>query len=138
MQTIKIENGNGYNITAGLASGSEIVPAIQSLFADHLPDIDFGMAHYDGEAAVVRLIGNNKDMMTTAYQNTSEIAVSGLFVLVISTKAERQVLQHLRQLAMIETIHISTCKTIGVLTGEFHGRKDVIGMTDDYVSGSDK
>jgi len=133
-QTLKIENGNGYNITAGLAAGSEIIPQIQDLFHTRLPHIDFGLAHFDRTAGVVRLIGTDDELMRTASLGAGHVTVIDFFILVIHKKAERDVLQFIRELSSIRAIHISTCNTIEMIIADNDGQQDIVGMVDDYAT----
>ena len=130
-QTVKIENGNGYNITTGLASGSEIIRDTQHLFSERLTDVGFGMAHFDAPSAVVRMTGTDDELVTMASQNTRALSIADLFILVSPRCSERQVLQAFRELNSIRTIHLSTCNTFEMIIADNAGSKNIVGMADD-------
>ena len=135
-QTVKIENDDRYNITAGLASGIQITREIQNIFRDRLAHVRFALAYIDSCASVVNLVGSDDRIMALAQQHAREIFVGDFFVLITAAEWEKQVLKHLRSLPAIRKIHISTRRSIEMIVDDNGGARAIIGVADDYADGN--
>ncbi len=97
------------------------------------PGIEFGVAMVDGSGRVVRMEGNNEELLELAAKYTEMIGAGHVFVVCFRNAFPVHVLNAVKMVPTVVNIFAATSNPLKVVVAEDGGMRAVLGVMDGFT-----
>ncbi|MGD2066959.1 MAG: adenosine-specific kinase, partial [Candidatus Bathyarchaeota archaeon] len=119
LKTVKIEMPEGSNVILGTAHFIKTVEDIYEALVNAVPDIKFGVGFCEASGpCLVRSEGNDTELEKHAKDVASRLGCGHSFIVFLKNAYPINVLDKIRQVPEVCTIHASTANPLEVVVAE--------------------
>jgi uncharacterized protein len=134
LYTIPIEKPEGLNVIIGHAHFIKTVEDIHEALVGTSPRLRFGLAFCEASGpCLVRRSGNDDELVELATSAAQAIAAGHAFVVLLREGYPVNVLNQLKAVPEVCTIHCATANPVEVLIAETELGRGVVGVVDGFV-----
>jgi hypothetical protein len=131
---VPIDKPDDLNVVVGHAHFIKTVEDLHEALAGVSPHLRFGLAFCEASGPrLVRCSGNDETLVKLAVRNAEAIAAGHCFVAFLREGYPVNVLNQLKQVPEVCTIHCATANPVEVLVAETELGRGVIGVVDGFV-----
>jgi uncharacterized protein len=131
---VPIERPEGLNVIVGHAHFIKTVEDIHEALVGTSPHLRFGLAFCEASGpCLVRRSGNDEELIGLATRAAEAVAAGHTFVVFLREGYPINVLNQLKAVPEVCTIHCATANPVEVLVAETELGRGVIGVVDGYV-----
>ena len=132
---VKIEVPKNCNVVLGTANYIKTVEDLYEALKNSVPDIKFGIGFCESSGScLVRIEGNDEELKSLASKYAFELACGHSFVIFIKNAYPINVLEKVRQVPEVCTIHATTANPLEIVVAETDQGRGVIGVVDGMQS----
>ena len=132
---VKIEVPKNCNVVLGTANFIKTVEDLYEALKNSVPDIKFGIGFCESSGScLVRIEGNDEELKSLASKYAFELACGHSFVIFIKNAYTINVLEKVRQVPEVCTIHATTANPLEIVVAETDQGRGVIGVVDGMQS----
>ena len=134
LHAVPIERPEGLNVIVGHAHFIKTVEDVHEALAGASPHLRFGLAFCEASGpCLVRRSGNDDELVTLAIAAARAIAAGHTFVVFVREGYPINVLNQLKAVPEVCTIHCATANPVDVLVAETDLGRGVVGVVDGFV-----
>jgi adenosine/AMP kinase len=135
LKLVKIEVPKDCNVVLGTAhfikTGEDLYEALKNA----VPNIKFGIGFCESSGpCLVRLEGNDEELISLASKHASELACGHAFIIFMKNAYPINVLDKVKQVPEVCTIHAATANPIEVIVAETDQGRGILGVIDGMKS----
>jgi adenosine/AMP kinase len=131
LTVVPIEKPEDLNVIVGQAHFIKTVEDLHEALAGTSPHLRFGVAFNEASGPrLVRRSGNDDELVELATRNALAIAAGHVFVVFVREGFPVNVLNQVKQVPEVCTIHCATANAVGVLVAETESGRGVVGVVD--------
>lgn len=124
----RIEPPEGVNIIIGQSHFIKTVEDLYETLVASSPTIQFGIAFCESSGlALVRYDGNEEELANLAVEYASRLAAGHIFVVLLQKAFPINVLNRIKQVDEVATIHCATANAIEVVLAETDQGRGILG-----------
>jgi adenosine/AMP kinase len=132
---VKIEVPKNCNVVLGTAHFIKTVEDLYEALKNSVPDIKFGIGFCESSGpCLVRIEGNDEELKSLASKYAFELACGHSFVIFIKNAYPINVLEKVRQVPEVCTIHAATANPLEIVVAETDQGRGVLGVVDGMQS----
>jgi hypothetical protein len=134
LHAVPIERPEGLNVIVGHAHFIKTVEDVHEALAGTSPHLRFGLAFCEASGpCLVRRSGNDDELVTLAITAAEAIAAGHTFVVFVREGYPINVLNQVKAVPEVCTIHCATANPVEVLVAETDLGRGVVGVVDGFV-----
>jgi hypothetical protein len=134
LHAVPVERPDGLNVIVGHAHFIKTVEDIHEALAGASPHLRFGLAFCEASGpCLVRRSGNDDELTGLAVRAAEAIAAGHTFVVFVREGYPVNVLNQLKAVPEVCTIHCATANPVEVLVAETELGRGVVGVVDGFV-----
>ena len=134
-KTVKIDPPKDCNIILGMAHFIKTAEDLYEALVNATPNIKFGLGFCESSGpCLVRHEGNDAELRNLAKQKAFEIACGHSFLIYIKNAYPLNVLDKIKKVPEVCTIHAATANPLEVLIAETAQGRGIIGVVDGLKS----
>jgi uncharacterized protein len=131
LQIVKIEKPTDMNFILGQSHFIKTVEDIYEAVVSTNPNMKFGLAFCESSGpALVRYIGNDKNLIEIAKKNAMSIAAGHSFILFMENGFPVNILNTIKMVPEVCNIYCATANTVEVIIAETEQGRGIIGVID--------
>jgi uncharacterized protein len=131
LSVVAIEKPEDLNVIVGQAHFIKTVEDLHEALAGTSPHLRFGLAFNEASGPrLVRRSGNDDELVELATRNALSIGAGHVFVIFLREGFPVNVLNQVKQVPEVCTIHCATANPVGVLIAETEAGRGVAGVID--------
>ena len=131
LKVVPIEKPEDLNVIVGQAHFIKTVEDLHEALAGTSPHLRFGVAFNEASGPrLVRRSGNDDELVELATRNAEVIAAGHVFVVFVREGFPVNVLNPVKQVPEVCTIHCATANAVEVLVAETASGRGVVGVID--------
>lgn len=131
IESVKVEFPEGSNVIVGQSHFIKTVEDLYEAIVGTVPQAKFGLAFCEASGpCLVRIDGNDDELMRIASDNAVRIAAGHTFVVVIKEAYPINVLQRIKDTQEVCTIFCATANPLDVLVVDNGRGRGVVGVID--------
>jgi adenosine/AMP kinase len=133
LETVKIEIPENCNIILGTAHFIKTVEDIYEALVNAVPSIKFGVGFCESSGScLVRAEGNNEELKSLAMDQASRLGCGHSFIIFLKNAYPINVLDKIKQVPEVCTIHAATANTLEVIVAETKQGRGILGVVDGF------
>jgi adenosine/AMP kinase len=131
IESVKLEFPEGSNVVVGQSHFIKTVEDLYEAIVGTVPQAKFGLAFCEASGpCLVRIDGNDDELMSVASDNASRIAAGHTFVIVIREAYPINVLQRIKDTQEVCNVFCATANPLDVLIVDNGRGRGVVGVID--------
>lgn len=131
LQAVRIDKPDELNVIVGHAHFIKTVEDLHEALAGSSPHLRFGLAFCEASGpCLVRRSGNDEELVDLAVRNAVAIAAGHSFVVLLREGFPVNVLNQLKQVPEVCTIHCATANHVEVLLAATDLGRGIVGVID--------
>lgn len=133
LETVKVEVPEGCNVILGTAHFIKTVEDIYEALVNAVPNIKFGVGFCEASGpCLVRVEGNDEQMKKLATNYASMLGCGHSFIIFLKDAYPINVLDKIKQVPEVCTIHAATANPLDVLVAETEQGRGILGVVDGF------
>jgi hypothetical protein len=133
--TVKIEPPKDCNIILGMAHFIKTVEDLYEALVNAVPDIKFGIGFCESSGpCLVRSEGSDEELKRLAAKTAFALAAGHSFVIFLKNAYPLNVMDKVRQVPEVCTIHAATANPLEVVIAETEQGRGILGVVDGFKS----
>ena len=133
--TTKIEPPKDCNVILGMAHFIKTAEDLYEALVNTVPSIKFGIGFCESSGpCLVRCEGNDEELKRLAAKTAFTLAAGHSFVIFMKNAYPINVLDKIRQVPEVCTIHAATANPLEVIIAETEQGRGIIGVVDGFKS----
>jgi adenosine/AMP kinase len=133
LETVKIETPENCNVILGTAHFIKTVEDIYEALVNAVPNIKFGIGFCEAsELCLVRSEGNDEELKKLATNHASRLGCGHLFIIFLRNAYPINVLDKIKQVPEVCTIHAATANPLEVIVAETEQGRGIMGVIDGF------
>jgi len=133
--SVKVEVPKDCNVVLGTAHFIKTVEDLYEALKNAVPEIKFGIGFCESSGpCLVRLEGNDEELKKLASHCAFELACGHAFIIFIKNAYPINVLDKIKQVSEVCTIHAATANSLEVVVAETPKGKGILGVIDGMKS----
>jgi adenosine/AMP kinase len=134
LHAVSIERPDGLNVIVGHAHFIKTVEDIHEALVGTSPHLRFGLAFCEASGpCLVRRSGNDEELVALAIAAAEAVAAGHTFVVFVREGYPINVLNQIKAVPEVCTIHCATANPLEVLVAETELGRGVVGVVDGFV-----
>lgn len=134
LHAVSIERPDGLNVIVGHAHFIKTVEDIHEALVGTSPHLRFGLAFCEASGpCLVRRSGNDDELVSLSVTAAQAIAAGHTFVVFVREGYPINVLNQLKAVPEVCTIHCATANPVEVLVAQTELGRGVVGVVDGFV-----
>ncbi len=135
LKLVKIEVPKDCNVVLGTAHFIKTAEDLYEALKNSVPDIKFGIGFCESSGpCLVRWEGNDEELKTLASKHAFELGCGHSFIIFIRHAYPINVLDKIRQVPEVCTIHAATANALQVIVVETEQGRGILGVIDGMQS----
>lgn len=131
LKAVKMNIPEGANLVLGQSHFIKTAEDIFEVMAGHVPGAKFGLAFSEASGdCLVRLEGNDADLIEAAKQNSLNLACGHTFVLLMKGAFPINVLNAIKEIQEVCAIFCATANPLEVIVAETDLGRGIMGVID--------
>lgn len=131
LTAVAINRPEGVNVIIGTSHFIKTVEDLHEALVTSVPGIKFGLAFCEASGPrLVRWSGTDKVLTKIASQNAKKIGAGHSFIILLRDTFPINVLNSIKSVQEVCTIHCATANKVGVLVAENSSGRGIIGVID--------
>jgi adenosine/AMP kinase len=131
LKTVKIEMPEGCNLILGTAHFIKTVEDLYEALINAVPSIKFGVGFCESSGpCLVRSEGNNEELKKLATNQALKLGCGHCFIIFLKEAYPINVLDKVKQVPEVCTIHAATANPIEVIVAETEQGRGILGVID--------
>jgi adenosine/AMP kinase len=131
--TVKIEISENCNIILGTAHFIKTVEDVYEALVNAVPSIKFGVGFCESSGpCLVRAEGNDEELKSLAVDYASRLGCGHSFIIFLKNAYPINVLDKIKQVPEVCTIHAATANTLEVIVAETEQGRGILGVVDGF------
>jgi len=131
LKLVKIDVPRDCNIILGTAHFIKTVEDLYEALQNAVPNIKFGIGFCESSGpCLVRYEGNDEQLQSLASKHTQELACGHSFIIFIKNAYPINVLDKIKQVPEVCTIHAATANPLEVIVAETTQGRGILGVVD--------
>lgn len=131
LQAVRVEKPDDMNVIVGQAHFIKTIEDLHEALAGSSPQLHFGIAFCEASGpCLVRRSGNDESLIALAVRNAQAIGAGHCFVVVLAEGFPVNVLNALKAVPEVCTIHCATANPVEILVAESELGRGVAGVID--------
>jgi adenosine/AMP kinase len=132
---VKIEPPKDCNVILGMAHFIKTVEDLYEALVNAVPTIKFGIGFCESSGpCLVRVEGNDEGLKQLAAKTAFSLSAGHSFVIFLKNAYPINVLDKIKQVAEVCTIHAATANPLEVIIAETEQGRGIIGVVDGFKS----
>jgi len=133
LKTVKIEMPKECNVILGTAHFIKTVEDIYEALVNAVPSIRFGIGFCESSGpCLVRSEGNDKELKSLAINQALKLGCGHSFIIFIKNAYPINVLDKIKQVPEVCTIHAATANPLEVIVAETEQGRGILGVIDGF------
>jgi len=133
-KNVKMETPEGANIIIGQTHFIKTVEDLYEVMIGSVPNASFGIAFCEASCdCLVRMEGNDKEMIEVAVRNASSIGAGHTFVVIMKDAFPINVLNAIKNCQEVCSIFCATANPVEVVIAETELGRGIMGVIDGFV-----
>lgn len=133
LKTGKIEMPKECNVILGMAHFIKTVEDLYEALVNAVPDIKFGIGFCESSGpCLVRSEGNDKELKSLASTQALKLGCGHCFIIFLKNAYPINVLDKIKQVPEVCTIHAATANPIEVIVAETEQGRGIVGVIDGF------
>jgi adenosine/AMP kinase len=129
--TVKIEMPEGCNMILGTAHFIKTVEDLYEALINAVPSIKFGVGFCESSGpCLIRSEGNNEELKKLATNQALKLGCGHCFIIFLKKAYPINVLDKVKQVPEVCTIHAATANPIEVIVAETEQGRGILGVID--------
>jgi len=134
LKIVKMETPEGCNLILGQSHFIKTVEDVYEAMTTSTPTVKFGLAFCESSGErLVRVDGNDEDLKKVAAENALRLGCGHSFVVLMREAYPINVLNQLKVVPEVCTIHAATANPLEVVIAETEQGRGVLGVIDGQV-----
>ena len=134
LKVVKMETPEGCNLILGQSHFIKTVEDVYEAMTTSTPTVKFGLAFCESSGErLVRVDGNDEDLKKVAAENALRLGCGHSFVVLMREAYPINVLNQLRVVPEVCTIHAATANPLEVVIAETEQGRGVLGVIDGQI-----
>ncbi len=131
LHSVLIDKPDDLNVIVGQAHFVKTVEDLHEVLAGASPHLRFGVAFCEASGKrLVRRSGNDPELTELASRNAAAIGAGHCFVVFLREGFPVNVLNQLKQVPEVCTVHCATANAVAVIVAETERGRGVVGVVD--------
>lgn len=131
ISVVKIDAPKDCNIILGTAHFIKTAEDLYEALKNGVPDIKFGIGFCESSGpCLVRLEGNDEELKNLASKHAFELGCGHAFIIFMKNAYPINVLEKIRQVPEVCTIHAATANQLQVIVAETEQGRGILGVID--------
>jgi len=133
LKLVQIENKNNYNFVIGMSHFIMTAEDMSETLLRSVPNIKFGLSFCEASGpALIRLEGNDEELIQLASRNAANIASGHSFILFVKDCFPINFLPALKNLPEVTRIFTATANPVQVIITETSQGRGILGVIDGF------
>ncbi len=133
LKTVKIEMPKECNVILGTAHFIKTVEDLYEALVNAVPAIKFGIGFCESSGPrLVRSEGNDKELEKLAVSHALKLGCGHCFIIFIKNAYPINVLDKIKQVPEVCTIHAATANPLEVIVAETEQGRGILGVIDGF------
>jgi len=133
LETVKVEMPEDCNVILGTAHFIKTVEDIYEALVNAVPGIKFGVGFCEASGpCLVRAEGNDEELKKLATDHASKLECGHSFIIFLKNAYPINVLDKIKQVAEVCTIHAATANQLEVIVAETEQGRGILGVVDGF------
>ena len=133
LKTVKIEMPEECNVILGMAHFIKTVEDLYEALVNAVPAIKFGIGFCESSGpCLVRSEGNNEELKSQASTQALKLGCGHCFIIFLKNAYPIYVLDKIKQVPEVCTIHAATANPIEVIVAETEQGRGIVGVIDGF------
>ena len=133
LETVEIQVPKGSNVIVGTAHFIKTIEDLYEALVNAVPGIKFGIGFCEASGlCLVRSEGNDTELETLAKNQAYRLGCGHAFIVFIKGAFPINVLDKIKQVPEVCTIHAATANPLEVLVAETEQGKGILGVIDGF------
>jgi adenosine/AMP kinase len=134
LKVVKMETPEGCNLILGQSHFIKTVEDVYEAMTTSTPTVKFGLAFCESSGErLVRVDGNDEDLKKVASENALRLGCGHSFVVLMREAYPINVLNQLKVVPEVCTIHAATANPLEVVIAETEQGRGVLGVIDGQI-----
>jgi adenosine/AMP kinase len=134
LKVVKMETPEGCNLILGQSHFIKTVEDVYEAMTTSTPTVKFGLAFCESSGErLVRVDGNDEDLTKVASENALRLGCGHSFVVLMREAYPINVLNQLKVVPEVCTIHAATANPLEVVIAETEQGRGVLGVIDGQI-----
>jgi hypothetical protein len=134
LKVVKMETPEGCNLILGQSHFIKTVEDVYEAMTTSTPTVKFGLAFCESSGErLVRVDGNDEDLKKVAAENALRLGCGHSFVVLMREAYPINVLNQLKVVPEVCTIHAATANPLEVVIAETEQGRGVLGVIDGQI-----
>ena len=135
LQIVPLDQIEGCNIILGTAHFIKTVEDLYETIVSTVPNVYFGLAFCEASGPrLIRCEGTDKTLVNAAKENALKLGCGHSFIIYLRNAFPINVLNQIKLVPEVCSIHAATANPIQVLVAETHQGRGIIGVIDGQSS----
>jgi len=135
LEVVEIEVPKDCNVILGIAHFIKTVEDLYEALVNSVPDIKFGIGFCEASGpCLVRHEGNDEELRKLAAEKALKLACGHSFIIFIKNAYPINVLDKIKQVPEVCTIHAATANPLQVIVAETDQGRGILGVIDGFKS----
>ncbi|UCG36737.1 MAG: adenosine-specific kinase [Candidatus Bathyarchaeota archaeon] len=135
IRIVKIESVEDCNIILGTSHFIKTIEDLYETLTESSPNIEFGISFCESSGpCLVRSEGNDEELKQLATKKAYELSCGHCFLVVIRKAFPINVLNRIKRLSEVCTIHAATANPLEVVILETEQGRGILGVVDGFKS----
>ena len=131
LKVVEMETPEGCNLVLGQSHFIKTVEDVYEAMASSTPTVKFGLAFCESSGErLVRVEGNDEELKKTATENALRLGCGHSFVVLMRDAFPINVLNQLKVVPEVCTIHAATANPLEVIVAETEQGRGILGVID--------
>ena len=131
IKTVSLEIPEGANIILGQSHFIKTVEDLYEVMVAGVPKIQFGLAFCEASGhCLIRLEGNDPDLVKVAQKNASEVAAGHTFIIVLKGAFPINILNAIKMCQEVCTVYCATANSVEVIIAQTDHGRGILGVID--------
>ena len=131
LRVVEMETPEGCNLVLGQSHFIKTVEDVYEAMASSTPTVKFGLAFCESSGErLVRVEGNDEELKKTATENALRLGCGHSFVVLMRDAFPINVLNQLKVVPEVCTIHAATANPLEVIVAETEQGRGILGVID--------
>jgi adenosine/AMP kinase len=133
LETVEIEMPKGSNVIVGTAHFIKTIEDLYEALVNAVPDIKFGIGFCEASGlCLVRSEGNDTELENLAKNQAYRLGCGHAFIVFIKDAFPINVLDKIKQVPEVCTIHAATANPLEVVVAETEQGRGILGVIDGF------
>ena len=133
LKTVKIETPEDCNVILGMAHFIKTIEDLYEALVNAVPAIKFGIGFCESSGpCLVRSEGNDKELKKLAIKQALKLGCGHSFIIFLKTAYPINVLDKIKQVPEVCTIHAATANPLEVIVAETEQGRGILGVIDGF------